>query len=95
MIDRQTLHRLCGFSDYARFTAQHSRWVHEAITGGSNQRERCWTESIAVGSQKFIEETKARLGIEAKGRRIEGHPDELYVLREESVTYNADFARNL
>jgi hypothetical protein len=28
----------------------------------------------------------------AKGRRIETHPEELCVLREESAPYNADFA---
>jgi len=41
---------------------------------------------------KFIEETKIKLGINAKGRKIDEQPDELYVLREDSAPYNADFA---
>ena len=92
VIDRQALQQLCGFTDYAKFAAQHSQWVHAAISGGSIQREPCWTESIAVGSQNFLEETKARLGIRAKGRRIQGYPEDLCVLREESVPYIAGFA---
>jgi REP element-mobilizing transposase RayT len=92
VIDRQTLQQLCGYSDYDQFVGEHSQWVSDAIEGGRLQRERCWTESIAVGSQNFIEETKTRLGIKAKGRRVEGHPEELCVLREESVPYNAVFA---
>jgi hypothetical protein len=35
--------------------------------------------------------TKNRLGINAKGRRIEEQQDELFVLREESAPYNAVF----
>lgn len=92
VIDRQALHHLCGFSDYNQFAEQHRLWVHDVISGGRIQREPCWTESIAVGSQNFIEETKSRLGIKATGRRVEGHPEDLCVLREESVPYNADFA---
>jgi putative transposase len=91
VIDRQALLQLCGFTDYTQFTAQHSQWVHAAISGEMFQREPRWTESIAVGSQNFIEETKAKLGIKAKGRRIEGYPDELSVLKEESAPYNAFF----
>ena len=45
-------------------------------------------ESIAVGSANFIEETKARLGINGIRRRIEVLQG---VLREESAPYNADF----
>jgi hypothetical protein len=43
--------------------------------------------SGTVASRNLIEETKAQLGIMAKGRRIEGHPDELCVLKEEKVSY--------
>lgn len=91
VIDRPALQKLCGFTDYAQFTAQYSQWVHSAISGEKFQREPCWTESIAVGSKNFIEETKAKLGIRAKGRRTEGHPDELWALKEEGAFYNAVF----
>jgi hypothetical protein len=36
---------------------------------GRNQRETYWTESIAVGSIDFIEETKLSLGFRAEGQK--------------------------
>ena len=93
VIDRQGLQQLCGFSDHAEFTAQHRKWIQETITEGRIQRENCWTESLAVGSLKFIEETKTKLGFSSKEGRIE-EPDGICMLREESEPYNADFAPN-
>jgi putative transposase len=92
VIERLVLQQLCGFSNTAQFVEQHGRWVQEAIAEGRMQRENCWTESIAVGSMEFVEETKIKLGICAKGRRINEKPDGLCVLREDGVPYNADFA---
>jgi putative transposase len=92
VIDQQTLSQLCGFSNCAQFADQHRQWLQEAITGGRIERERCWSESVAVGRLKFIEETKIRLGIKAKGRTIVEHPEETFMLREESAPYNAVFA---
>jgi hypothetical protein len=91
VIDMPELRNLCGFSDPVQFAEQHRLWVHEAINTGKNQRESCWTESIAVGSASFIEETKNRLGVKLIGRRIEEQQDERYVLKEESSPYNASF----
>ena len=91
VIDQLRLQHLCGFSDAGKFVEQYGRWVQEAIAEGRMQRENCWTESIAVGSMEFVEETKIKLGISAKGRRIDEKPDGLCVLREEGVPYNADF----
>jgi len=55
-----------------------------------NQRDAKWTESIAVGDEGFVMETKAKLGAKAIGRRgmknIEG-----YELRESQNPYNRVF----
>lgn len=91
VIDRVGLQYLCGFSDTEQFTAQHRQWVSDAIVNGCNQREKCWTESIAIGSSSFVEETKIKLGIKAIGRRIEEQRNDQYVLREEPVAYNSVF----
>ena len=48
-----------------------------------------WTESIAVGSKSFIETSKEKLGILAKGRKIFKN-DGGFQLREEMGTYIAD-----
>jgi len=91
VIDLPGLQQLCGFSDPLQFAAHHRQWVHDALKNCKNQRESCWTESLAVGSSSFIDETRASLGIKAMGRRIEEQLEDRFVLREESAPYSADF----
>ncbi|ABQ27059.1 transposase [Geotalea uraniireducens] len=95
VIDMSGLRNLCGFTDPEQFAEQHRQWVHEAINNGKNQRESCWTESIAVGSSGFIEETKAKLGIKAAGRRIAEQQEDRFVLKEEHAPYNAGFRNQM
>lgn len=91
VIDHQELHRLCGISDPQKFKEQYKQWVEVALTGGSVERESSWTESVAVGNRKFIEEVKARLGIKAIGKKIREQGGTLLTLREGPAAYNADY----
>jgi len=68
VIDISGLRNLCGFPEPELFSEQYRQWVQDAISDGKNQRESCWTESIAVGGIGFIEETKATLGIKGSSR---------------------------
>jgi putative transposase len=68
----------------------HRKWVEEVLKEGSGVRKTEWTESIAVGSKTFIEETQERLEIKAKGRKAVGN-DDTYELREEQSSYNDAF----
>ncbi len=52
-------------------------------------RESRWTESIAVGSQAFVEKPKAELGIKAMGREVMGTGG-VYVLRESDGSYTGN-----
>jgi len=54
-------------------------------------RESQWTESIAVGSKEFVEDTKEQLGIRARGREVMG-AEGTYQLREASEPYGYTFA---
>jgi hypothetical protein len=65
--------------------------VEESFARQGRKRESRWTESIAVGSKAFVENTKAELGIKAIGREVMG-ADGVYELRERDVSYNAIFA---
>ena len=49
-------------------------------------QEGKWTQSIAVGTQGFVEKTKQKLGIRAKGRKVVA-AGEAYQLRETQVSY--------
>jgi putative transposase len=91
VIDQLGLRQLCGFSDPEHFAEQYRQWVYDTIVNGRNQRESCRTESIAVGSASFIDETKSKLGIKASGRRIEEQQEDRFVLREVPEPYGADY----
>lgn len=70
---------------------QSCRAVFEEALGTNNQtRDSKWTESVAVGSKAFIEATKKRLGIRAKGRKI-FESNKGYELREPAVSYGSNF----
>jgi hypothetical protein len=54
------------------------------------KHESGWTESIAVGSKAFVENTKAELGIKGIGREVMG-ADGGYELGERDVSNNTNF----
>lgn len=64
-------------------------WVEEAMAEKGQARQPKWTESIAVGSEGFIEKTELVLGIKALGREVIGG-DRTYELREPGVPYGID-----
>ena len=69
----------------------YKEWVEESLARQGRGREPRWTQSIAVGSEAFVEKTRAELGIKAIGREVSGE-DGVYELRERDVFYNANFA---
>lgn len=90
LIAYERLAELAGFGAYDQFTAAHRNWVEAYLEDGDCVREDRWTQSIAVGSQGFVEKTKRELGIRAKGRKVvEADPG--YQLREPQVCYQAAF----
>ena len=51
-------------------------------------REGKWTQSIAIGSEGFVEKTRQELSIRARGRKVvEAEP--AYQLRKPQVSYSA------
>jgi hypothetical protein len=66
-------------------------WVEEALEKKSYcKREPRWTESIAIGNEVFVRETKEKLGIKAIGREVIG-ADGFYELREPETPYDTNF----
>jgi putative transposase len=90
LISYDRLQELSGFSSYDEFRNGHRDWVAEALGREKNIRDRKWTQSIAVGSEQFIENMQEDLGVSAKGRKVVGSED-VFQLRETVVPYNADF----
>ena len=80
-------------ADEKTLTDYYERWV-EGYIGESSDREKIWTESIAAGSFKYIENIKAKLGLKAKHRRIRrtgNGQNAVYALQEPIAAYSADF----
>jgi hypothetical protein len=69
LIDYNKLARLVGFANYDAFRESHFNLVESVVTD-NNRREAWWTESIAVGSDFFVEDIKNKLGLRAKGRKV-------------------------
>lgn len=90
LIDYEKLQWLIGSGSYDHLKISHKGWIDEYLGNGMKSRRFEWTDSIAVGSRPFIEEVKAVLGFQAKGRDvIEGGGE--YHLREEAAPYTALF----
>ena len=73
-----------------KFQVEHRAWIVAELAKDSIQRESQWTESLAVGTQSYIEKIKDGLGARFKHREcvdVEGY----YQLKEPLVAYVADF----
>ena len=90
IIDYQRLIPLLQMKDIEDLQASCKGRVEEAINGMDQNRDSKWTESIAVGSERFIDATKKILGIKAKDRKRIGH-GKSYELRESSAPYGFNF----
>jgi putative transposase len=70
LIAYDQLRNLLGFETYDQLRAAHGSWVDETLKDGHGVREDKWSESIAVGSEEFVERTKEGLGVRAKARKV-------------------------
>lgn len=90
LIDLKELSVLCGFAKVDEFQQEHRRWVEEALMREAHRRDERWSESVAVGSEAFVEEIKRELGIAVRHREVDG-ADGMWVLREARGAYRGDF----
>ena len=90
LVAYERLRELAGFDSYDAFRVAHKEWVRGKLNNGNNIHQSRWTQSIAVGSERFVEETKKNLGILAKGRKVLER-GRSFQLREPVVSYIAVF----
>lgn len=90
LIDYEGLKEILNFKTIDELAEAHRGWVEEAVIKGDLQRDSKWTESIAVGSEMFVQTTKEKLGIKVKGRDVYG-TDGSYALREDVASYKPLF----
>ena len=66
----------------------HKQWVESCLSDGDNFRDGKWTESIAVGSEPFVQNVKMLMGGMALGRKVL-ETGESFQLKEVQYPYNA------
>ena len=70
LINYEKLKELLGFDSYEHVKTAHNQWVESCLSDGDNFRGGKWTESIAVGSESFIQNVKMLMGGMALGRKV-------------------------
>jgi putative transposase len=70
LIKYERLQGLLGFDSYEHVKTAHKQWVDSCLCDGDNLRDGKWTESIAVGSEAFIQNVKVLMGGMALGRKV-------------------------
>jgi REP element-mobilizing transposase RayT len=70
IIDHEGLRNILGIPNAKELAETHRRWVEESLGAGDITRMPMWTESVAVGNRRFVEQTRERLGIRAIGRKV-------------------------
>jgi putative transposase len=90
IIDFRKLLELLQVGDIADLQRSCRARVEEVLASANCRRESKWTESIAVGSEQFVDITKQQLGSKANGRQVIGD-GETYELREEAAPYRTHF----
>jgi len=82
IIDLEALITLGQFADHATLASHHQRWVERSLSQQKTDREPAWTESIAVGPQKFVMDMQARLGLRTLYRSIRKVSPHTFVIKD-------------
>ena len=86
IIDTSALMVLFGINNVHEIQEQRNLWVKEALREKQMQRERHWSESIAVGSEDYITAIKSELGYTVRTRNME-ETSAGFVLKETGAIY--------
>lgn len=70
LIDYQRLMLLLDFHSQEDFSKAYGKWIDVSINEKLSDRDSRWTQSLATGSQDFVESVKQELGVFARGRQV-------------------------
>ncbi len=82
IIDRQTLSDLTNIPSAEAFRTAHKYWVENCLKNGKPEREPVWTESVAVGSETYVDRVKSLLGARAYHRPIAKESDHTFLIQD-------------
>ena len=81
---------LLGISDMSELQKVWSTWVADAIHAGIQGSEPAWSHSVAVGTDKFLEQVKSDLGYSACHRN-HTNTGNIDALKETPARYRIHF----
>ena len=90
VINSKALLNFFAIGNQERFRQEHRHWVDTELQADVKKRRSLWSESIAIGSEVFIEKIQQQLGLRAKGRSVVSEAEGL-ALKEVSVSYGTLF----
>ncbi len=91
LIDYKGLSGLISVDNINELKKHLGDMIQESLEREINTRESKWTESVAIGSKAFVEETREHLGVRCKGRNIIVQDDN-FTLQEAHEPYNCSFS---
>lgn len=86
--------KYCDVATLEALQNQHRDWVEDELLSDSSRMEDRWTQSIAVGSESFIDQVYKALGIKGKHRNIIEDGNRCFI-KESTIPYNAHFATEI
>jgi putative transposase len=87
IIDIPALMELGRFNDIETMQQQLRQWLNEELEINNSMRDKAWSESLAVGSERFVEKIQTLLDTKATNRKVTEMADK-HALREQSASYN-------
>ncbi len=91
IIDRKALQNLLSIHDQERFQREYPHWVESELATDRNKRNGFWSESVAVGNERFVKEIQQQLAWRVRGRTDISSHDNTSILKEPPLPYNTLF----
>jgi REP-associated tyrosine transposase len=87
IIKQDTLAALLGCPNPAEMRLMRRQWVEDGIRLNLREREPCWSESLAVGNEAFVNDVQDALGLKGRKRSIT-QKEQGFVLKEAETDYS-------
>ncbi len=87
LIDHDRLIHLLNFESYDDFSKTYEKWIKASLKEKPPDRDDRWTQSIATGSQSFVESVKQKLGNFVRGRQVVNNGGAHHELQETQSEY--------
>ncbi len=92
VIDIGKLLELSGIAHLERYQQVRKEWIEEALKSKKLQRISSWTNSLAIGSQNYVERVKSEMCLDGKSRSVSGISENgIHALKEPAKHYTTCF----